>query len=116
VAPTLTLPAFAARFDRALSFSGKPGNRALVLRSDEGTGGFVALQRMLITAFQQAGLKIPMPSNFTPHITLAYDEQNIAERAIEPIAWTVREFVLVHSEIGRGLPYMALRRWPLQNQ
>jgi 2'-5' RNA ligase len=35
-------------------------------------------------------------------VTLLYDECGIKEQPIEPISWTVNEFVLVHSLLGKG--------------
>jgi 2'-5' RNA ligase len=46
-------------------------------------------------------------------VTLLYDERGIAEHAIEPVSWTVREFVLVHSLRGQS-KYIPLGRWPLR--
>lgn len=43
---------------------------------------------------------------------LLYDPQGIAEHAIEPIRWTAREFVLVHSLLGRSR-HVPLGRWAL---
>jgi 2'-5' RNA ligase len=36
----------------------------------------------------------------------------VARRAIEPITWTVNEFVLVRSLVGQGR-HEVLARWPL---
>jgi len=47
---------------------------------------------------------------WTPHVTLLYDAQRIAENAIAPVTWTVRELVLVHSRRGEGR-YVQLGRW-----
>lgn len=52
--------------------------------------------------------------NFTPHVTLLYDDRSVAPQAIEPIAWTVREFVLVHSLLGRT-EHRILGRWSLND-
>jgi 2'-5' RNA ligase len=37
-----------------------------------------------------------------PHVTLLYDDDNIASHPIEPVGWTVREVVLVRSLYGSG--------------
>jgi 2'-5' RNA ligase len=47
---------------------------------------------------------------FTPHITLFYAERNIEEHPIEPIGWTVNQFVLIHSKQG----HTCLAQWPLR--
>ena len=54
----------------------------------------------------------PVASQVTPHVTLLYDDVLVEERAVEPIRWTVREFVLVHSLLGQTR-HVPLARWPL---
>ena len=49
---------------------------------------------------------------FTPHVTLLRDRHRVPEQRIEPIEWTVRELVLVHSLIGRPA-HRHLARWSL---
>lgn len=111
-ASTVVLPSFLVRFDRVLSFS---GSQALVLTGGDGVPGLQDLRWALALAMQRFGFPRVTTSSFTPHITLLYDTRTISERAIEPVGWMVREFVLVHSRIGQGLPYTLLGRWPLQN-
>ena len=31
---------------------------------------------------------------YTPHVTMLYDERGIEDHAIEPVCWTVRDFAL----------------------
>jgi 2'-5' RNA ligase len=52
----------------------------------------------------------------TPHLTLLRDKLRVAEQAIEPIAWIVHEFVLVHSARGANgrTEHVALARWPMR--
>jgi RNA 2',3'-cyclic 3'-phosphodiesterase len=51
---------------------------------------------------------------YAPHVTMLYrrDARHFPERTIETIGWTVREFVLVHSLVGRGR-HVRLGRWRL---
>jgi 2'-5' RNA ligase len=49
---------------------------------------------------------------FTPHLTLLYDNRYVEGRDVEPIAWSVREFVLIHSVLGKTR-HIHLGRWPL---
>jgi 2'-5' RNA ligase len=51
--------------------------------------------------------------NFTPHLTLSYDNYRIKERFVEPISWTVREFELVLSLVGET-KYEVRGRWQLR--
>jgi 2'-5' RNA ligase len=57
-----------------------------------------------------ANLKAAAP--FVPHMTLAYDQKHIRPVPVEPITFTAREFVLIHSLKGLGI-YRFLGRWPL---
>ena len=49
-------------------------------------------------------------THFTPHVTLLYGARGVEEHPIEPICWTVSEFVLIRSR--KGHDYLA--RWSLQ--
>jgi 2'-5' RNA ligase len=51
-------------------------------------------------------------SQFTPHVTVPYDGSRVEEQFIEPIHWTVRDFVFVHSGRGRMM-HIPLERWRL---
>ena len=112
-AATVVAPPFEAVFDRAGSFSGKPRNHPLVLRGGRGLDQLAALQQALAGALQQAGLGRHASGPFTPHVTLLYDAQILPEVAIEPVGWTVKEFVLVHSLLGQTR-YILLGRWPMR--
>lgn len=93
-ASTLAMPAFRIDFDRLLSFK----NGAFVLSGDETTIGLQVLHQRLGDALDPT----PRPARrFTPHLTLLRDGKHIEERDVEPIGWTAREVVLVHSLIGQ---------------
>jgi 2'-5' RNA ligase len=108
-AASVAMAPFEVMFDRAMSFSGKAGQLPLVLVGD-GTDGVVALQQALGGALAKAGLAA---RRSTPHLTLLYDVRRVDEQPVVPIGWTVRQFVLVHSLLGRGV-YKSLGRWPLR--
>ena len=114
-ATTVTTPEFNVVFDRVLSFSGRSGNRPLVLRGDNGLVALAAFQQALGLALRKAGLGRWVARSFTPHVTLLYDDISVAEQPIEPLDWTVREFVLVHSLLGQTR-HVPLARWPLQKR
>jgi RNA 2',3'-cyclic 3'-phosphodiesterase len=109
-AATLAMPRFEVTFDRAMSFLGRP--RPLVLCGGDGVAKLIAFQRTLGDAIQTRGLG-RVKTQYTPHVTLLYDERGIERHAIEPVRWTVREFVLVHSLLGRTT-HIPLGRWPLR--
>jgi 2'-5' RNA ligase len=104
-AASVTMPSFRVCFDRAESFK----NGALVLRGDDGTIGLDVLQQRLSDALDGAPRRA---RSFTPHVTLLRDSHRVPEQRIEPIEWTVREIVLVHSLLGRTT-HRHLERWSL---
>lgn len=93
-AADLAMPSFRVGFDRAESFR----NGALVLRGDDSLIGLEVLQQRLSDALDGRP-RLARP--FTPHVTLLRDKHQVPEQEIEPIEWTVREIVLVHSLLGR---------------
>lgn len=66
------------------------------------------LQHSLVTA----GVAVDA-APFVPHVTLGRGlRQRLHPQAIEPLAWPLRDFVLVDSADG-ATDYRILRRWPL---
>jgi 2'-5' RNA ligase len=102
---------FEVWFDRTVSFRGKPGSRPFVLFGDGGLQRLVSFRLLLGAALTRKGLRRRANTNFTPHVTLLYDAGEVAEYPIEPIGWTVSDFVLIHSEHGHD----HLARWPLRS-
>ena len=100
------MPRFDVAFDRTVSFRGKPDKRPFVLIGDNGCRPLMSLRQRLVAAL---GLNHLARRDFTPHVTLWYGEPVADEYPIEPIGWTVREFVLIHSLNG----HTYLARWPL---
>jgi 2'-5' RNA ligase len=88
---------FEVSFDRTTSFRGGPGNRPFVLAGEEGLRRLQSFRQMLAAALTRGGLRRPAKTNFTPHVTLLYDARCVEEYPVEPVVWTVAEFVLVHS-------------------
>jgi RNA 2',3'-cyclic 3'-phosphodiesterase len=104
-AAKVVMPSFRVAFDRVMSFR----NGALVLSGDDSVIGLEILQQRLSDALDGR----PRPARrFTPHLTLLRDGQRVAAHPIEPISWTVREVVLVHSLLGRTT-HRHLARLPL---
>ena len=66
----------------------------------------------LRTTLIKAGLRRWLRWRFSPHMTLSYAAEDLPETQIDPVTWTVRDFVLVeslqglHQHIRRG-------QWPL---
>jgi 2'-5' RNA ligase len=101
----VVMPSFRVGFDRAESFR----NGALVLRGDDGIIGLEVLQQRLSDALDGQPRKA---RRFTPHVTLLRDGYLVPEQRIEPIEWTVRELVLIHSLVGRTT-HRHIARWSL---
>jgi RNA 2',3'-cyclic 3'-phosphodiesterase len=101
---------FEVLFDRSVTFRGKPGNQPFVLTGDDGLDRLKSFRRTLGGAMSSKGLGSLATKQFSPHVTLFYAERNVEELPIEPIGWTVNEFVLIHSTRG----HVHLARWPLQ--
>lgn len=113
VARTVSIPPFEITYSRLASFPGapkkdRPLEHPLVLLADDGPV-------MELRAALGAGLRkfqYRVPESFRPHLTLSYNRQFLATRAIEPITFVVKEFVLVHSRLWLT-QYRILRRWSL---
>lgn len=109
-AQAIALRPFEVTFDRAVSFLGRP--HPLVLRSHDSAAPWIALQRAIGGEVQKRGLG-RAKAQYMPHVTLLYDRHAVDEHAVEPVRWTVREFVLVHSLRGQS-KYIPLGHWPLR--
>lgn len=103
-ASAVKMPAFRVSFDHVGSF----GGGALVLRGQEGVAGLEMLHVELGAVLGIA----TSPAAFTPHVTLLRDKRLLQSRPVEPIEWTVTEFVLVHSLLGKTV-HRDLGRIPL---
>ena len=110
-ASTISMPAFDVAFDHAASFHRTARDRPVVLLGSEGIAALKEFHGILGTTLTKAGFNLK-PSSFTPHLTLLYDKHEVAERTIEPVRWTAREFVLVDSRVGKT-QHVQLARWPL---
>lgn len=107
---------FDLRFDHAMSFAGRHGHAGrkypFVLLGSDGVADVTAFQQTLAQALRQTPAGRWVDAGFTPHVTLAYDTRIVADHAVPAIGWTAREFVLVHSLIGKT-KHIVLGRWPL---
>lgn len=113
VASAIAMPPFRIAFDSVRSLLGNGRNNPLVLGGGDGVAGLVRFQHRLGPAMEQAGLGRWIGPSWFPHLTLLYDDRAIKEEAIEPVSWLARDFVLVHSLLGRT-HYNTVARWPLR--
>ncbi len=111
VAPIIS--PFEIKFDRVMSFRGRPGNRAVVLvNNNHESDGIMSLYRLLCTEFAKLGSAASLPPKFEPHLTILYDQQELTPKSIPPVCWLVKEIVLVLSEV-RATKYHRLGCWAL---
>lgn len=110
----IVAPVFDVTFDRAVSFGGRSGSPPVVLRAEGGNHELIQFRRTLFAAMKRAGVGRNEKDQFTPHMTLLYDQQRIDERPVQPVSWTAREFVLVDSFVGQSR-YEIRGRWPLHS-
>ncbi len=112
-AAAVAMPSFDVAFDYTMSFLSRRGSLPLVLRGHDGIAAATAFQHALAASLEKAGFAGASKAQFTPHLTLLYDGHRVMERPVEPVSWTVREFVLVHSVLGRTR-HVVLGQWPLR--
>jgi len=101
---------FVVALNRVASWKGDP--HPLVLAGEEGVIGAETLQATLHRALAAVSMAPRRAPPFEPHVTLLWDRREVAARFVEPITWTVREFVLLDSVFGEGRQDV-LGRWPL---
>lgn len=112
-ASRVAMPAFEVRFDVAMSFHTRKHRAPFVLRQTENAVGFLDLHRLLGEGMRRAGLGGWVRSHLIPHMTLLYDRRVVDVRVVDEIRWTVRDFSLVHSLLGRQ-QHLHIGRWSLQ--
>lgn len=104
---------FAVALERLESFRNSTGVSPFVLTTRD-DGAWRALHGALGRELAAAGLGGATRSEFKPHVTLARDALRPKPETLDPaIAWTVRDFVLVHSLLGRTT-HIHLDRWALR--
>ena len=109
-AAQVSVTPFEAVFARAESFRNSTGVYPFVLTGD--LGQWRTLHDALGAALKRVGLGGATQGEFKPHITLTYDKVRVKPSSIEPAGWQAREFVLVHSLLGKTT-HDYLGRWQL---
>lgn len=115
VADAMRAAPFDIGLDKLASFSGSPKRLPYVLLFNRAPEALMAFQADMQARMLRQGLTQGRNQRqYTPHLTLLYGHQKLAERPVAPpLSWTAQEFVLVRSFIGQGR-YERLGRWPLQ--
>jgi 2'-5' RNA ligase len=103
---------FELAFDTVASFAARRAQKPFVLKAESGNQALRDFHADLARGLRRAGLAQWTRGNFEPHVTLAYDQQLVPPRSVEPIAWRAREFVLVHSLLGQTR-HIRLASWSL---
>jgi 2'-5' RNA ligase len=111
-AATVSARPFEVQFDFVESFATRQPKLPLVLRSSTAIERLMDFQQQFGHALKRTGLGRFVGPQFTPHVTLLYDPQSVAREPVEPVGWTVNEFVLVHSLLGQTR-HLKIGRWPL---
>jgi 2'-5' RNA ligase len=83
-----------------------------VLRALSGFSCRRSLHEALGAALKHAGLGGATQGDFEAHVTLVYDKLHVKPSRVEPVIWTVKDFVLVHSVLGKT-QHVHLGRWAL---
>jgi 2'-5' RNA ligase len=99
-AGTIDLVAFRLAFNRLVSWKHTGGNRPLVLTGDEGVIGVDRLREALQDALAAASLVPSDGKDREAHLTVLWGDHQVDEWLREPLAWTVREVVLLDSVYG----------------
>jgi 2'-5' RNA ligase len=108
----LDVAVFDVTFDRLGSFMGGK-TKPCVLLGPDGDSPLHRLQHALGKRLAVNGAGKNLKGRFTPHVTLRYEVASVPMQAVPAISWTVREFVLVHSLMGKT-DHRVLGRWPLR--
>lgn len=112
-AAAVRLAPFNVVFDRAGSFRNRTGVYPFVLTGDKHVAAWRPLHDVLAAALARAGLGGATRGELQPHVTLARDLTRVRPKPVPPISWQVRDFVLVHSLLGKTT-HVHLGRWPLR--
>lgn len=111
-AAEVALAPFDVTFSRAQSFSNRTGVYPFVLTTAKDIAAWTPLHGALGAALKRHGLGGATQGEFEPHITLLRDAKKAkAAPVTPPVTWTVRDFVLVHSLLGKTT-HIYLGRWP----
>ena len=105
-------PSFEVAFDCAQSFSNKTANLAFTLRAAEDASALIAFRETIRLALARAGLVYDFPLEYIPHVTMLYDDVYVPKVPVPPLRWTVKDFVLIHSMVGKTR-HIELGHWLL---
>ncbi|MHB1567156.1 MAG: RNA 2',3'-cyclic phosphodiesterase [Acidiferrobacter sp.] len=102
-------PGFALTLDSVCRWT--PGELRVVVASARPAALLTlatALQRVVRSATGRCELR-----PYRPHVTLARHDRGAMPKAIAPVSWEVRRFVLAGTRVGGPLRYTIIEEWPL---
>lgn len=106
-------PSFDIVLDRVVQFRSASAQAPVVATGSDGWVETSALRLAIRDALRVKGLRLPVATSFTPHVTLFRGCSAIPEIAVETLSWTATRFVLIESWIGRT-KHVELGAWPLR--
>ncbi|MBB3655919.1 2'-5' RNA ligase [Rhizobium sp. BK650] len=99
--------------DEVMSFLHPGQSQAFVVCSRQENQALMDLRRQIQDGLFKAGLPYNAGGHITPHMTLVYDRKTVLpEKLDQPLRWTIREFLLIHSIYGKS-EHHVINRWPL---
>jgi 2'-5' RNA ligase len=108
VAQSVAMPPMRVILDRIVG-----GSSSALLRPSEPLETLRMFRERLGFAMKNAGVDFELGGRFAPHVTLLYGGQPMPEKEIDPITWTIEEFVLIDSHIGLT-HHEIVGRWPMR--
>jgi RNA 2',3'-cyclic 3'-phosphodiesterase len=114
-AAMIVSPPIEVIFNRLETFGRNSSNKPMVLTGDDGLNPVRRFRQDFAMKLIEVGLKKFAKSSFTPHMTLLYDPRTIKRRAIDPVRWTMTEFVLVDS-LREQTRHVPIGRWQLRGE
>lgn len=108
-AAQITLP-FEVKFDLMARFGGRFNGHALALCSKARQPGMEALSSNLANMLTEYSFPVRSGKKLNAHVTTMYGDTPETPIAVPPVTWTVKEFVLLESFVGKSR-YRELGRW-----
>jgi 2'-5' RNA ligase len=107
---------FEVCFNQVMSFGQRPPESqraaAVILSCDDDCIPLSALRHQLLQSLDATREFQLEARTFKPHVTLLYDRRPVPQQEVAAICWAAREFVLVHSLVGKS-EHRVLARYAL---
>lgn len=114
-AEAIDLPSFDIVLERGLTFVNRQAEMPIVLTTAEDAAKVKMVRQGLLGEMKRRGVPLlDGKASYTPHMTIKYDSATVAQRAVAPVSWRVRDFALVHSHHGDA-HHERLATWSLRD-